>query len=128
MFVLRVYGLSAAQLTGNLKLKEKAHQSPLSAFCARTQNKARQQGGLHSQAIATPARVCLVCNAPGMQGTEGGENMDSPPSSPSPSQAHHCSEDISSGWTGKKAMGFSCGTASKIEKIDLKANCECHKL
>lgn len=32
LFVLRVYGLSAAQLTGNLKLKEAAHQWPLSAF------------------------------------------------------------------------------------------------
>ena len=60
MFVLRVYGLSAAQLTGNLNLKEKAHQSPLSAFCARAKNKARQRGGSHTQPVTMPAGACLA--------------------------------------------------------------------
>lgn len=47
LFVLCVYGLSAAQLTGNLNLKEAEHQSPFSAFCAHTPDRARQGAAPH---------------------------------------------------------------------------------
>lgn len=57
LFVLRVYGLSVAQLTGNLNLKEKAHQSPLSASCVRTESEARHRGGSYTQSIAMPCSV-----------------------------------------------------------------------
>lgn len=46
LFVLCVYGLSAAQLTGNLNLKEAAHQLPSSAFCAHTPDKGRHGAAL----------------------------------------------------------------------------------
>lgn len=82
LFVLRVYGLSAAQLTGNLNLKEAAHQSPLSASCAHTRDRARQRGSSHTQPIPEHA---VLWDAPGMQRKEGGKSMDSPPLSSPPS-------------------------------------------
>lgn len=125
LFVLRVYGLSAAQLTGNLKLKEAAHQWPLSAFWAHTPDKARQRGSWHSQPMEVPA---VLWGAPGMQREEGLETMNSPALSSPPSWALCHGEDIAAGCTRKKVMGFSCSTAPKREKIVLKVMCECHQL
>lgn len=85
LFVLRVYGLSAAQLTGNLNLKEAEHQSPFSASCAHTPDRARQRGSSTPDPRRCQLGHAVLWGAPGMQGKEGGKSMDSSALSSPPS-------------------------------------------
>lgn len=116
LFVLRVYGLSAAQLTGNLNLEEKKHINrhyPPSGQALRIK---QARGGSCTQPTAVLSRA-----ASQLQGKEGGKKRN-------PSPPHLPLEPIASQpYRSRMMCFFSCSAAFQVEEIDLKAMCECRE-